>query len=80
MQFLNYYIVFIVQFPNDTLAKELEIVSAEVQKSVKNSADQTLENLTRIDNILSNVADIGNSPDQGMISLSDDVSVPFSIL
>ena len=36
----------------------MQIVSAEVRESVNNPIDQSVENLTRIDTILSKVADL----------------------
>ena len=53
----------IEQFSNETLSKEIHSLSGEVQKAVNDSSDQTVENLTRIDTILSNVADIVSRPE-----------------
>ena len=39
------------------IAKEIDSSSVQVQKAINDSTEQTVENLTRIDTFLSNVAD-----------------------
>ena len=51
------------QLTKNTLATTVQFVSTEVQQSVNNLADQSVENLTSIDTILSMVANLVIRPD-----------------
>lgn len=53
------------------LVKEMDSLSGEVEKAINDSSDQTVENLTRIDTILSNIADIIGQPDV-MLNATDN--------